>query len=45
MILARKQLADVDYILEGGKTTVGIESTIIRLTQNGFQILRNGIIT
>jgi MFS transporter, OFA family, oxalate/formate antiporter len=41
----RKQLANIDYILEGGKTTVGIESTIIRLTQNGFQILRNGIIT
>ncbi|MBM3699765.1 MAG: threonylcarbamoyl-AMP synthase [Actinobacteria bacterium] len=41
----RKQLADLDYILEGGKTTVGIESTIIRLTQNGFQILRSGIIT
>ncbi|MGF1586920.1 MAG: L-threonylcarbamoyladenylate synthase [Bacteroidales bacterium] len=41
----RKQLPDVDYILEGGKTTVGIESTIIRLTENGFQILRIGTIT
>ncbi len=41
----RKQLANVDYILEGGKTTVGIESTIIRITENGFQILRSGIIT
>ncbi len=41
----RKQLPDVDYILEGGKTTVGIESTIIKLTDFGFQILRNGIIT
>ena len=41
----KKQLPNVDYILEGGKTTVGIESTIIQLTDYGFQILRNGIIT
>ncbi len=41
----RKQLPTVDYILDGGKTSVGIESTIIRLTGIGFQILRNGIIT
>ena len=41
----RKQLPNVDYIIDGGKTTVGIESTIIRLTGKGFQILRNGIIT
>ena len=41
----RKQLPNVDFILDGGKTTVGIESTIIRLTENGLQILRNGIIT
>lgn len=41
----RKQLPTVDYILDGGKTSVGIESTIIKLTDLGFQILRNGIIT
>lgn len=41
----KKQLPLIDYILDGGKTTVGIESTIIRLTDFGFQILRNGIIT
>lgn len=41
----KKELPNVDYILEGGKTTVGIESTIIKLTDYGFQILRNGIIT
>ncbi len=41
----KKQLPNVDYILDGGKTTVGIESTIIKLTDYGFQILRNGIIT
>lgn len=40
-----KQLPNVDCILDGGKTTVGIESTIIQLTDDGFQILRNGIIT
>ncbi|MBG0781844.1 MAG: threonylcarbamoyl-AMP synthase [Bacteroidales bacterium] len=41
----RKQLPEVDYILDGGKTTVGIESTIIRLTYKGFQLLRSGVIT
>lgn len=41
----RKQLPDVDFILDGGRTTIGIESTIIALTDHGFQILRNGIIT
>lgn len=41
----KKQLPNVDYILDGGKTSVGIESTIIKLTDSGFQILRNGIIT
>ncbi len=40
-----KQLPEVDGILDGGSTQVGIESTIIRLTTNGFQILRNGLIT
>jgi L-threonylcarbamoyladenylate synthase len=41
----RKQLANVDYIIDGGKTTVGIESSIIQLTNVGFQMLRNGVIT
>lgn len=41
----QKQLPKVDYIIDGGKTTVGIESTIIELTEIGFRILRNGIIT
>ncbi len=41
----KKQLPNVDYVIDGGKTTVGIESTIIKLTDYGFQILRNGIIT
>ncbi|MCW0482923.1 L-threonylcarbamoyladenylate synthase [Gaoshiqia sediminis] len=41
----RKQLPEVDFILEGGKTHVGIESTIITLNKKGFEILRHGIIT
>lgn len=41
----KKQLPGVDYILDGGNTRVGIESTIITLTSRGFQILRSGIIT
>lgn len=41
----KKQLPNVDYILDGGKTSVGIESTIITFTAKGFQILRTGIIT
>jgi L-threonylcarbamoyladenylate synthase len=41
----RKQLPNVDFILDGGKTTIGIESTIIKLTDYGFQLLRSGMIT
>lgn len=41
----RKDLGDAIYILNGGETTVGIESTIIKLTTKGFQVLRNGAIT
>lgn len=41
----QKQLPDVDYLLDGGQTDVGIESTIIRLNEKGFEILRHGIIT
>lgn len=40
-----RQLPDVDYILDGGKTMVGIESTIITLDKEGFIILRHGAIT
>jgi len=40
----RNQLPNVDYILDGGRTSVGIESTIVKLTEKGFQILRKGII-
>lgn len=41
----QKQLPDVDYLLDGGQSDVGIESTIIRLNDKGFEILRHGIIT
>jgi L-threonylcarbamoyladenylate synthase len=41
----RKQLPDVEFILDGGSTTVGIESTIINITRKGFQMLRHGAVT
>lgn len=41
----RKQLPDVDHVLDGGKTTVGIESTIISLEGNHCTLLRPGKIT
>ncbi|MGC8803143.1 MAG: L-threonylcarbamoyladenylate synthase [Bacteroidales bacterium] len=41
----KKHLPGVDFILDGGKTHVGIESTIIKLNEQGFDVLRNGIIT
>lgn len=40
-----KQLKGVDMILDGGRCTVGIESTVIALNPDGFTILREGIIT
>ena len=40
-----KNLPGVDLVLDGGPTTVGIESTIIRLHPDGFEILRHGAIT
>lgn len=41
----KKQLPGVDFILDGGSTDVGIESTIIALHADGFEILRHGVIT
>ncbi len=40
-----KQLPDVDYIINGGKTSIGIESTVVMLDEEGFIILRHGAIT
>jgi L-threonylcarbamoyladenylate synthase len=41
----RKQLPNVDYVLDGGNTTVGIESTIVSVEGNCCQLLRPGFIT
>ncbi|MCL2327421.1 MAG: L-threonylcarbamoyladenylate synthase [Bacteroidetes bacterium] len=41
----RKQLPNVDYILDGGNTQVGIESTIITFNDKECTLLRPGIIT
>ncbi len=41
----RKHLPEVDFILDAGHTTIGIESTIVRLHETGFQILRHGAVT
>ncbi|MEO1259033.1 MAG: L-threonylcarbamoyladenylate synthase [Bacteroidota bacterium] len=40
-----KNLPAVDLVLDGGPTTVGIESTIIRMHEDGFEILRHGAVT
>lgn len=40
-----KNLPEADYVLDGGPTRVGIESTIIGLRPDGFVILRPGGIT
>lgn len=41
----RKQLKNVKCVIDGGETTIGIESTVIALHSKGFQVLRPGIIT
>ncbi len=40
-----KQLKNIDFILDNGNTEVGIESTVIALTKEGFKLLRPGVIT
>ncbi len=40
----RKQLPAVPFILDGGRTKVGIESTIVILNEKGFDIVRHGAI-
>ena len=40
-----KQLKNVDYLIDGGQTDLGIESTIISVVDNTIEILRHGIIT
>jgi L-threonylcarbamoyladenylate synthase len=41
----RKQLTEVTCVLDGGNTSIGIESTVITLNPDGFVILRQGYIT
>ncbi len=41
----KKQLPNVDYILDGGNTSVGIESTIVSIERNVCTLLRPGVIT
>ncbi|MFW6351246.1 MAG: L-threonylcarbamoyladenylate synthase [Bacteroidota bacterium] len=38
------QLTEVPYIIDGGQTTVGIESSVIRLHDDGFVMLRPGAV-
>lgn len=40
----RKHLAGVDFILDGGKAKIGVESTVISLSGNKFRLLRHGAI-
>lgn len=40
-----KQLTGVDYIFDGGSTTIGIESTVVAVRENGVAILRKGAVT
>ena len=40
-----RHLPEVDFVLDGGGTRVGLESTIVRLESDGFVILRHGGIT
>ncbi|MDP3912432.1 MAG: L-threonylcarbamoyladenylate synthase [Bacteroidota bacterium] len=41
----KKQLSNVDYVLDGGNTSVGIESTIVSIEGNVCTLLRPGVIT
>jgi len=44
-IHVKNQLPELEYIIDGGQTKVGIESTVITLDEEGFIILRAGVIT
>lgn len=40
-----KQLKGVEYVIEGGSTTVGIESSVVSVDEMKIQILRPGAVT
>lgn len=41
----KKQFPHMEFILDGGPTSVGIESTVIALNFDGFELLRPGFIS
>lgn len=41
----RRQLPELEWILDGGPCEVGIESTVVALHDDGFELLRPGLIT
>lgn len=41
----KKQLPDLKYILDGGNTSIGVESTVVSIENDGFRILRHGAVT
>jgi len=41
----KKQLPEISCVLDGGKTSIGLESTVIELNDDGFRLLRPGAIT
>jgi L-threonylcarbamoyladenylate synthase len=41
----QKQLKGVDYLLDGGKTSIGVESTIVSVSGNHITLLRPGAVT
>ena len=41
----RKQLPGVEHVLDGGSSAIGIESTVISVSPDGFEVLRHGSIT
>ncbi|MFC1621350.1 L-threonylcarbamoyladenylate synthase [Candidatus Omnitrophota bacterium] len=42
---AKEVLLDVDMILDGGDTTIGVESTVLDTTVSPFKILRKGALS
>lgn len=42
---AKEVLLDVDMVLDGGDTVIGIESTVLDVTVNPFKVLRKGALS
>lgn len=41
----KKQLPEIEHVIDGGNTTIGLESTVISLNKDGFELLRPGAIS